>query len=251
MKEKIELLILYKRIKKNIECLKKWLHFLYKYSSSRSWYDVRWIENIETDLKESIELINEYNRLKPTDFPFISIPPKRISSLYSVDDATAFISKIIRRLEDADYSLSLLLEPQLSENEKQRINSLRNELEEMEEGEYDFNLIQNLKEALKEAESNHYLASSMISARAILYCIEQIKGKSDEDKLNKLITLGIIPKDEKSKETSKWFLKAVKSARHAISHKISLFPSPSDMFSILGDTFKIVKLYHRYEKVRK
>ncbi|MCD6371862.1 MAG: hypothetical protein J7L39_04060, partial [Candidatus Aenigmarchaeota archaeon] len=171
--------------------------------------------------------------------------------LYSVDDVTAFISKIIRRLEDAYYSLSLLLEPQLSENEKQRINSLRNELEEMEEGEYEFNLIQNLKEALKEAESNHYLASSMISARVILYCIEQIKGKNDEDKVNELTTLGIIPKDEKSKETSKWFLKAVKSARHAISHKISLFPLPSDMFSILGDTFKIVKLFYLYKKVKK
>ena len=155
------------------------------------------------------------------------------------------------RLEDAHTALSLILKPQLSEVQKQTLDSLRKELESLEALNIAEDIIKNLKEALIEAESNHFLACSMISARVILYCIEQIKGKSDEDKLNELITLGIIPKDEKSKETSKWFLKAVKSARHAISHKISLFPSPSDMFSILGDTFKIVKLFHRYEKVKK
>ncbi|OYT26297.1 MAG: hypothetical protein B6U95_07590 [Thermofilum sp. ex4484_82] len=247
----IELIILYERIEKNLKALYKWKKYLERtYSSSKEWSYIAWKENIKSELKEAKTLVTKYNTIKPKNCPIISFLGYEIKTWTTVDEVVAIITKTIRTLEDVRTSLSLILKPQLSEDQKQTLDSLRKELENLEALDIDENIIRNLKEVLIEAENNHFLACSLISGRVILYCVEQIKGNTDEEKLNELINSRIIPKDEKSKETSKWFLKAIKSARHAISHKISIFPSPSEMFSILGDSFKIVRIFHRYSKIK-
>ncbi|MCD6591051.1 MAG: hypothetical protein J7K72_03720 [Candidatus Aenigmarchaeota archaeon] len=247
---KIELHILFQRIEKSLKELYQWKKELQQHSPSMRWSYVMWDRSVENELKEAKYLIIKYNTLKPKNFPTISLPYYD-NSIKTVEEMVIIITEFIRRLEDAHISLSFLLKPNLSENEKQTIDSLRNELEKMEKTGIDEKIIRNLKEAIEEAENNHYLACSMISARLILFCIDQIDGKTEEDKLDALIKCGIISKGEKSKETSKWFLKAIKSARNAIAHKITEFPQPSEMFSILGDTFKIVKVVHQYLEMEK
>ena len=258
MNKKIELQLLYEKAKKLIKSLKSWQVLLYKkYStepwknSNSSWKYVEWKKTIESDLEEAQNILIKYNSLRPSNLPIISTLSFKIDENDSVDDVVSIIIKVRRTLEDAYNALSIYIEPQLSEVEKQEINSLRKELEEMENEGYDELLIKNLKEALKEIENNHYLASSMIAARIILYCIEQIEGKKDEDKAEELTAMRITIQGENSKETKKWFIKAVRSARNSISHKITFFPSASDSFSILGDSFKMVKILHKYFQVKK
>jgi len=257
MNERLELLLLYKRIRKLVKSLRVWQVSLYKqYStgvwidSNSRWEDVEWRKTIENELNEADDLILKYNSLKPSNLPIISIPSFKIGDYNSVDEVLSIIIKVTRILEESYEALSIYIEPQLSEKEKQKINSLRSELEEIENAEHDETIIKNLKEATKEIENNHYLASSMIAARVILYCIDQIEGKNEEEKVQLLTELEVIPKGEKSKETMKWFIKAIKSARNSISHKITIFPSASEAFSILGDSFKMVKIFHEYHQVK-
>jgi len=253
MTRRIDLMVLYGRLKKDINRLYAWLELLYKKYRSNSniyWEYVDWRESIENLLKETKSLMIKYNSLGIEELPIITFPSFKIHYYDPVDKVASIIQNVIRKLEDAYEALSIYIEPQLGETEKQQIDSLRKELEEMKDKRYDELLIKNLGEAVKEIENNHYLASSMIAARVILYCIDQIEGKDDEEKAQLLAKLGVIPKGEKSKETTKWFIKAIKAARNSISHKITVFPSASEAFSILGDSFKIAKLLHQYMWVK-
>lgn len=256
MSKEIELLLLYKRAKNLIKSLHTWQILLYDnsskglYSPDDYWENVEWKETIENELNEAKKLISRYNSLRTNDLPWISCPSFKISRLDSIDRIFSIIGEVTRTLEDVHNVLSIYIEPQLSEKEKQKIDSLRNELEEMENKGYDELMVKNLREAVKEMENNHYLASSIIAARVILYCIDQIEGKSEEEKAQLLVKLGVIPKGEKSKETTKWFIKAIKAARNSVSHKITVFPSASEAFSILGDSFKMVKILNQYAKTK-
>ncbi len=254
--KEIELLLLYKRLRKNIKSLYGWLDMIYKQCSRTTWLgpddpweSIEWRKTIENEIKEAKELLTKYNilRVGKDALPPIYLSSFEINDNDSIDKVVSTIIKIARVAEDAYNALSVYIKPQLSEAEKRKIDSLRRELEEMENKGYDELLIKNLKEAVREIENNHYLASSMIAARVILYCIEQIEGKTDEDKAKELTTIGITIQGEESKETKKWFIKAVRSARNSISHKINLFPSASDAFSILGDSFKMVKILNQYK----
>lgn len=250
----VELLALFKRVEETINNLSGWRRFLFEsYSPTTYWINTKWVKNIENDLKEAKDLIARYNLIRPPKLPYVKLPyfNEKTLKTANVDQVTVIITTIIRTLGEVHIYLSSFLKLQLSEKDKQKLNSLRKELSKIEEQAYNIEIIKNLKEALREAESGHCLASSLISARVILYCIEQIDGKTDEDKAKTLKNLNIIPEGEKSSETFKWFLKAIKSARHAISHKITLFPQPSDMFSILGDAFKMAKITHKYQMVKK
>ena len=256
----MEILLLYKRLKKIIKSLYNWLKAISDQCSHKawltpddSWENIEWKETIENELIEAKKLLVKYNsiRVSKHELPLIPIPSFNRSYEYSIDKMVSIILKVARSLEDAYNALSMYIEPQLSETEKQQINSLRSELEEMEREGYDYFLIKNLKEAVKEIENNHYLASSLIAARVVLYCIDKIEGKDEEEKAKFLIKQGIIPKREKSKETIKWFIKAVKAARNSISHKITNFPQASESFSILGDSFKMVRIFHKYNENKK
>jgi len=99
-----------------------------------------------------------------------------------------------------------------------------------------------------EAESGHELACGIISARVIVERLEKIDGPSDEERLAKLIAVGIIDNKESSKFSSKAFLDAARSSRNSISHKNDFFPTGAESLSILASAFRIVEWISKYQK---
>lgn len=118
-----------------------------------------------------------------------------------------------------------------------KLTSLRQELEKIS---IDINYEKNLKEAIKEYEQGHYLASALISSRVIIYSLNKIPGKTDEEKLNFLAEKGKI--EAGRGDLRKQFIKASKEARNFFSHDIKIFATPEEALSLLSDCVRIVKL---------
>jgi hypothetical protein len=95
-------------------------------------------------------------------------------------------------------------------------------------------------EGIREYEKGHYLASALISSRVIIYSLDKIPGKTDEEKVKRLRSKGKIEKNRKDLEQQ--FLKASKKARNFFSHDIKVFASPEEALSLLSDSIRIVKL---------
>ena len=72
-----------------------------------------------------------------------------------------------------------------------------------------------------------------LETRLIIYALNQIPKKSDEEKVKFLREKGIIEKDRKDVHES--IIKASRRARNFFSHDIKVFPTPSEALSLLGD----------------
>jgi len=125
----------------------------------------------------------------------------------------------------------------LSKEELKKLTPIREELEELSEVLPDINYERNLEEAIKEYEKGDYLASALISGRVIIYALNQIPKKSDEEKVRFLREKGIIEKGRKDVHES--IIKASRRARNFFSHDIKVFPTPSEALSLLGDAIGI------------
>jgi len=175
---------------------------------------------------------------------------KKVSDLLSefttVDTLYATLSSLEEKIHEILDILEIRFKPQLSIKEKQVLQGFREELEELKKlGLKDY-LLKNLHLSIEELERPNYCTSSMLSARTTIYMTEKIEGKDDENKIKKLQDLGIIDKGEKSKQTVKFFLDAVRSARNFILHDAEFFPGPSDSHGYVAGAFKMAKLYSQY-----
>jgi predicted translin family RNA/ssDNA-binding protein len=126
----------------------------------------------------------------------------------------------------------------LSKDEIDKLTALREELEKLSEVLPDINYGRNLEEAIDEYEKGDFLASALISSRVIIYAVDQIPGKSDEEKVKFLHEKGIIEKGRKDVHES--IIKASRRARNFFSHDIKVFPRPSEAHSLLGDAIGIL-----------
>ncbi|MCK4732926.1 MAG: hypothetical protein KAT65_10765 [Methanophagales archaeon] len=103
----------------------------------------------------------------------------------------------------------------------------------------DINYERNLSEAIDEYEKGDYFASALISSRVIIYALNQIPGKSDEEKVKFLHGKGIIEKGRKDIHEST--IKAGRLARNVFSHDIKVFPTLSEAHSLLGEAIGILE----------
>jgi vacuolar-type H+-ATPase subunit I/STV1 len=127
----------------------------------------------------------------------------------------------------------------LLKEDSDKLKSLRKELEKLSEILPDINYERNLSEAIEEYEKGDYFASALISSRVIIYALNQIPGKSDEEKAKFLREKGIIEKGRKDTHLS--IIKAGRLARNVFSHDIKAFPTLSEAHSLLGDAIKILE----------
>ena len=137
----------------------------------------------------------------------------------------------------------------LSKEELKKLTPIREELEELSEVLPDINYERNLEEAIKEYEKGDYLASALISGRVIIYALNQIPKKSDEEKVKFLREKGIIEKGRKDVHES--IIKASRRARNFFSHNIKVFPTPSEALSLLGDAIGILEIVSKVLKEEK
>ncbi|MGQ9788594.1 MAG: hypothetical protein ACUVQM_04755, partial [Candidatus Hadarchaeaceae archaeon] len=73
-----------------------------------------------------------------------------------------------------------------------------------------------MNEEINEYEKGRNLASTLISGRVIVYALDQIEGKSEEEKIKFLQDRGIIQRDRK--DMREFIIKAARKARHFLSH---------------------------------
>jgi len=127
----------------------------------------------------------------------------------------------------------------LPKEDMDKLSSIREELKELSVKLPNVYFEKNIDEAIKEYEQRHFLASALISGRVLTYALDQISGKSIEEKIETLQEQGVIDKERKDLQEA--VTKADKKARNFFSHDIRVTPSSSDALSLLGDTLKMLK----------
>lgn len=132
----------------------------------------------------------------------------------------------------------------ISSEEADRLQSLREQLRKISLSidltEIEF-IDRNIQEAMKEYERGAFLASALITSRVIMWVLDQIEGKTVQEKVELLIEKEIIPK--KREDISTFILKACHKARNYLSHDIKIFPQSSDAISLLGDCIGLFQFF--------
>jgi hypothetical protein len=171
------------------------------------------------------------------------LQPKHIYKTVDVFNAKSVLKSIEIECEGVIDVLEHLLIP-LPKEELDKLSSLRKELEDLSTDLPTVYFERNIEEAIKECEQGHFLASALISGRVIIYTLEQIPGKTLQDKVKALQEKGVI--DKERKVVWEAVVKADKLARNFFSHDINVTPSPSDALSLLSGAVNILKLYRRF-----
>ncbi len=247
------IIILKKRIDRCINVFIRNLNYLSQCRSDEYLKTIDYYESILDELQEGTRLILDFNNLKED---IGKVRPCGVVVNLEIQQAgktVQNINNVLRELQTAQDCLYHFLKPNLNKNEKIKIVALQKELEELEKKDCDILIIQNLKEALSEVESNHYLAGAMISARLIDHIIRFIKEKESLPKANindeivkRLRELKVLEKDDVAGSDKKFFIDASKSSRDEIIHKIRYFPNAPECFSLLSYAFRMSDLLIKY-----
>ena len=160
--------------------------------------------------------------------------------MYRSNAAVPYLQDILIGCQTAEKGLEAKLKPKVEPEVIDRLDSIRNELSGFEEKGLDLNLIRNIQTAIEEAEQGHYLASAMISSRAIAYTSDQITGKNDEEKVQYLVDNGIIQKDRKDEQ--KQLMSSMRLSRNFLSHRIDIFPDPGNVLMLIGGAVTLSKI---------
>ena len=188
--------------------------------------------------KEGIEeKLEEISRIEEGDNKQLLKKIREDKIIFNTD------GKILELLFGASNALSFLREGVvLSETTQNKLDSLREELESLKSSLKE-EVYTNLKEANESFERGCFLGSSLISGRIIWNCLDCIKGKDINEKIDSLIDNELI--SEKGGRDS--ILKSNHFGRNLTSHDLKIMPSSSEAISFLGDAIKIAKISRDYE----
>ena len=197
-----------------------------------------------------VGVINDYNNT----VEFLSVVGlEDIRDLtYTIPEVADFGSmyKVITNSSAATEAINALIPQKILSELANKLKDFRERLEAIED--IDPNIYKNLDKAILEMEHGHYLASALISARVVVWILQQIppEEKDLEDKTRKkietLINMGII--DKSSKDEIKKLIQAAGFARNFVSRRISVFPEPEDAMVLLGNAVKLAKIYTEFKK---
>ena len=240
-------LYFYEKLKEKAEKLLKTLQGLPdKYITKKDYFTVKVIKN--NIFSETNPLINAYNRERVNTEKLLNIS---LAIIYSTEkDIGLFcaeaLSTIILECEKVIGTIKSKISP-LSTEQELKLEPLKEELHSILPN-LDIAYEKNMKEAINECEQGHFMASAMITSRVICYIIDQIKGKTIEDKNKFLKEKGIIDKDNRGEITTDFIQKADKNARNYFSHNINAFADCSDSIELLGACVKLLKIIQKYKK---
>jgi hypothetical protein len=158
-------------------------------------------------------------------------------------EAARAITEIQSRGSKAIAFLEKAMAPTLSKDQIDKFRSLREESLKID----DINCQKNLLKAIEESEQAHHLGSALIASRVIVYVLEKIPGKDDEEKVDNLFQKGLIP--EKREDVRSSLLRACRLARNTLSHRIEIFPDPDEVLSILANSVTLSKLETKFKSV--
>lgn len=159
----------------------------------------------------------------------------RVKPLEALERIKNICEFIIEFLEQYSYGLT--------KEEKDRIDSLREELYEVEN--FNLSLYLHLKEALSEYEHRHYLSTVLLAGKVICFVLEQIPGKDDSEKISELIRERIVPSNLRQE-----LLKGARNARNYYIHEINAIPEPAESLDMLAKAFNFTKLLMNYTSAR-
>jgi hypothetical protein len=216
---------------------------------------------------------NPYNVLPDISYDFLyfksvyppSLKLKQHLSQTDIDMALSMLDKAERGCSVMIPVCESLLKPKIPQESLEKLPQLWSEVEELKkkipEGK-EF-LVRNIREALREYEQGHFLASALISSRVITYVFEKIPlpkeaqmlknqmRKEDqrvrpsvaELKVRTLIERGIV--DGGRREEQESFLKFSKEARNILSHQAHIFPDATEALMLITSAITFCKYFIR------
>jgi hypothetical protein len=194
-------------------------------------------------IREAQMLLDEYGKSSPDVYEFIKRPLKTFPTPYGLGVAKGTLRQMSIECEDVVGVLKSLVTP-ISPRDVDRLDQLRREIEDVT---IDINYMRNLGEAIKEYENGHFLASTLITSRVIVYTLDQIEGGTDEEKIKFLQGKNVIPNDRK--DVKEFIIKAGKKARNFFSHDMRIFAEPSDALGLLGDSVKLLGILSKLQSI--
>ena len=196
-------------------------------------------------------IVNEYEALRSwmiSKFYNISehMPHVTLSGFVRFGEALAILQGVIIGCEVVRKIMETMIKPSVEPELVDKLGSLRKELEKLENAGLDVMVVKNLKEAIMEAEHGHRLASAMVASRVICTIIDGLEGKEDEEKVEYLVRMGVVPRDRK--DVQRQILTAMRLSRNFLAHKVNIFPETSDVLTLLGGAFNLSKIWLKLSK---
>jgi len=248
--ENEQLELFYKRAKRLVERIREEKDFL-----SRCGYTFLNTTNkasqIISLLAESAQFCADFKELRSGKEEGTNVNPLGVHRHSKVDNVSSVLSIIEEAINQIVDLIEIKIKPNLSVNEKHLLEGLRKDLEVMKLDELNEDIYKNLGRAIIELEAGNHLTCSMISAKVTNYAVQRIEGKEVKDKINKLTDLQVIASDEKSKQSSKFFLDAENSSRNFALHDLGSFPGETEANKYLSSSMIMAKLYTQYQKALK
>jgi len=199
---------------------------------------------------EIIAIIEDYNsalsHLNKLDLADLALILPSISQTAEYGN----LHKIIINSHAAVNAIDSLIPKKIPSELANQLNDWRDEINKIE----DYDICKNLNEALNEMRYGHYIASGLISARVIIWILQQIPPErkdiqnKDKKKVDTLIKARVIKKDDR--DIHERILRAARFARHFVSHRIDRYPTLNDANSLLSDAVKLGIIYTSLKKKR-
>jgi len=175
--------------------------------------------------------------------------PKSYYTKLSSDELIGLLNSLIIECSKALGTIKSSMKYNISDNEKDKIDSLRKQINLMNLS----TLVEkNITKAIDNFENGNFLGCSLITSRVITYTINKlpieyipdkkvfIKKGSTEKKIEFLIDNNIIKKEQKDQKLRT--IKYIKRARDFLVHDLNISPNASDAVSLLGDCLDILKV---------
>jgi len=177
-------------------------------------------------------------------FARLAVPEAPTLAYIEEAEAGKFPIRLLERMKhECEMAITFLesLLYELTPDEVDKLNSLRNELNSIKALDPGIHL--HLENALMEYENRHYLSVTILSGKVIVYVLEQIRGKSYEEKLKELKSRNILPEYLEVD-----FLNAAKRARNYYTHNIDTSPAASDALDMLARSFQFANMLKKYRE---
>lgn len=133
-----------------------------------------------------------------------------------------------------DMALAFLqsLASRIPANERKQLDLLRRQIAPVETSDRD--LFKHVCSAMDEYENAHFLAAALLAGKCIVYALDKVPGKNDNERTEHLVKAGLLNEDLKKR-----FLRGARDARNYFSHKISASAEPSDALNVISDAVSI------------
>jgi len=247
--EEVEIMHSFESIRMQAEAIlgemENWRRTLIRTINPSGIFEIRGI--LEQKIIEAKRIIDEYNSHYYRAANVLNIGLQPVTIVESSEGAIlGSLRQTIVRCDSVVGFVRDTISP-ISPQEADRLQSLRGQLGRISADIPEIDSItKNIEEAVREYEKGHFLASTLVISRVIVYILSRLEGKTDDERIRLLVSSGVIPKDREDIHT--FILKTCRKARNYLSHDIRVFPDSSDSLSLLGDSVTLLNYFILYTK---